>query len=665
MEYKLKLFLNFCALFVVVACGGGGGGGGGSSFSITANSQSFSTNEDSIYIGNVTASTSSAVSVSFQTTSSPSFGTISLDSDGGFSYFPQAEFSGSDAFQFTATAVENSTVSNPATVSITINNVNDTPVVRLTSPPEAWAGNSDILMPENSIFEFTVDDPDNEFSEISYTASIGNENLPIPVIGESESGARTMSLDFTGVTSAGFKEVTIFANDGNSSGESIFEAIIPSNITLTENYRTYVVSGTKKQNMQPGTTYLIVADSITDIEDFRNRLGQTTYNLIKRINEGSFVEEYFNILAVEPILLDGTDSFVGLYTGCLDWDTSIYCWDWDVLDANVASAFPEGPLPDTISILAGFNGRGVARGYVNAQPLGGSTSYIAMHELGHSHANLGDEYITSDDRGVDMSIYADSSPNTTTNSDPYNVKWSHWIQDKTNVPGYTSGASNSGVGLFLGTYYSSDASWRPEDYNVMYGGDYNGGWGVPENFISQYGPINTEAFVAQTISNQCFNQYDNYDSCPNVWDSIYLIDGDGVETDIDNLQQDGGYTSIKYNLDDVEFNTNNIQLNWYINGILQEDLVNQTEVIFTKPENGGVMEYSYKATDTLGFITAPDDILLDSDNYEGFFNSEYYWNTSIDWSGSYEANPTNKSDFAIGYIDGTTGGTIGINWSNL
>ena len=71
----------------------------------------------------------------------------------------------------------------------------------------------------------------------------------------------------------------------------------------------------------------------------------------------------------------------------------------------------------------------------------------------------------------------------------------------------------------------------------------------------------------------------------------------------------------------VEFNTNNIQLNWYVNGVLQEDLVNQTEVTFTKPENGGVMEYSYKATDTLNFMTAPDDILLDSDNYEGFFNT--------------------------------------------
>jgi len=663
MKSIAKPILTLCVLFIVAACGGGGGGG--PSFSITANSQSFSTDEDAIYIGNLTASTSSASSVTFQKISGPSYGAINLSPDGGFSYNPSSEYSGSDTFQFTATAVENSTVSSPATVSITINNINDSPIVELINKPQALAGTSDILMPENSTFEFSVNDPDSELSDMTYSAKIGDDLLPTPVISVSENGANMITLDFTDVTSAGFKEVTIIANDGNSSGESSFEAIIPSNISLTENYRTYVVSGTKKQNMQPGTTYLIVADSVTDIEDFRNRLGQTAYNLIKRINEGSFVEEYFNILAVEPLLLDGTDSFVGLYTGCLDWDTSIYCWDWDVLDSNVASAFPDGPLPDTISILAGFYGRGVARGYVNAQPLGGSTSYIAMHELGHSHANLGDEYITSDDRGFDMSIYADSSPNTTTNNDPYNVKWSHWIQDKTNVPGYTAGASSNGVGLFTGTYYSSDESWRPEDYNVMYGGDYAGSWGVPENFISQYGPINTEAFVAQTISNQCFNQYNNYDSCPNVWDSIYLVDQDGVETGIDYLQQNGGYTSIKYNLNDVKFNTNNIQLNWYVNGVLQEDLVNQTEVTFTKPENGGVMEYSYKATDTLDFMAAPDDILLDSDNYEGFFNSEYYWNSSIDWTGSYQTNPTNKADYAIGYIDGTTGGTIGINWSNL
>ena len=662
MKNLSKLSLNFIALITLLACGGGGGGG--QSFSITANSQSFSTDEDAIYIGTLTASASSASTITYQKISGPTYGAINLSPDGGFTYNPQAEFSGSDTFQFTATAVESSTTSNPATVSITVNNVNDSPVVQLVNAPQAWAGTSDILLPENSTFEFSVNDPDNEFSDITFSAKIGNDLLPTPVIGVSDSGANTIALDFSGVTVAGFKDVIVMANDGNSTGESTFQAIIPSSIVTTDKFRTYVVSGTKRQNNKPGTNYLIVADSITDVQDFRNRLGQTAYNLIKRMDEGGFVEEYFNIIAVEPVIYDGVDSFVGLYTGCLDWDTSIYCWDWDVLDANVALAFPDGPMPDTISILAGFNGRGVARGYVNAQPLGGSTSYIAMHELGHSHANLGDEYITSDDRGFDMSIYADSSPNTTTNNDPYNVKWSHWIQDKTNVPGYTDGASNQGVGLFLGTYYSSDASWRPEDYNVMYGGDYAGSWGVPENFISQYGPINSEAFIIQTIANLCFKQYDNYDNCPNVWSNISLAEADGVMVNLDNLQQGANYSSINYNLD-VEFNPVNIQINWYINGVIQDDLTNQTQVSFLKPEGGGVMEYSYKAVDLQGFMTAPDDILLDTDNYEGFFNSEYYWNTSIDWSGSYQANPTDKSQYTIGYIDGTTSGTIGINWSNL
>ena len=62
--------------------------------------------------------------------------------------------SGIKSFQFTATAVENGTISSPATVSITINNVNDSPVVQLTNAPQATAGTSDILLPENSIFEF-------------------------------------------------------------------------------------------------------------------------------------------------------------------------------------------------------------------------------------------------------------------------------------------------------------------------------------------------------------------------------------------------------------------------------------------------------------------------------------------------------------------------------
>ena len=39
-----------------------------------------------------------------------------------------------------------------------------------------------------------------------------------------------------------------------------------------------------------------------------------------------------------------------------------------------------------------------------------------MHELGHAHGEMGDEYISDDDR--DVSFWADRNVNTTTQSDP-------------------------------------------------------------------------------------------------------------------------------------------------------------------------------------------------------------------------------------------------------
>ena len=63
-----------------------------------------------------------------------------------------------------------------------------------------------------SIFEFTVNDPDNEFADITYSAKIGENFLPTPVISISDSGANTISLDFSEMQLAGFQDVTILAN---------------------------------------------------------------------------------------------------------------------------------------------------------------------------------------------------------------------------------------------------------------------------------------------------------------------------------------------------------------------------------------------------------------------------------------------------------------------
>ncbi len=56
----------------------------------------------------------------------PTNGTLALNDDGSFTYIPNADFSGSDSFTYTAT--DGVGVSNVATVNITIEAVNDSPV---------------------------------------------------------------------------------------------------------------------------------------------------------------------------------------------------------------------------------------------------------------------------------------------------------------------------------------------------------------------------------------------------------------------------------------------------------------------------------------------------------------------------------------------------------
>ena len=89
---------------------------------------------------------------------------------------------------------------------------------------------------------------------------------------------------------------------------------------------------------------------------------------------------------------------------------------------------------DTVSFLTTLSGRGVAQGSVNIQPISSRSAEIVQHELGHSHGFMGDEYDSRGERSF-PSWYAEFSVNTTAVSDPSIVKWNHFIEDMTNVPG--------------------------------------------------------------------------------------------------------------------------------------------------------------------------------------------------------------------------------------
>lgn len=100
--------------------------------SITVTEDNYNIREDQVLVvgtemgvlSNDTSSLSAVLTAII--VSAPSNGTVSLLSDGSFSYTPNADFNGADSFGYTAT--DGTTVSDEATVSITIQAVNDRPV---------------------------------------------------------------------------------------------------------------------------------------------------------------------------------------------------------------------------------------------------------------------------------------------------------------------------------------------------------------------------------------------------------------------------------------------------------------------------------------------------------------------------------------------------------
>jgi VCBS repeat-containing protein len=113
-----------------------------------ANNESYSVQEDSPINISAPGILSNDTDIENDTLSAllisePSNGQLNLNSNGSFNYVPQENFNGTDAFTYNAT--DGSLPSNPATVSITVNPMNDAPV----------AGNDSYSTQEDTILNIT------------------------------------------------------------------------------------------------------------------------------------------------------------------------------------------------------------------------------------------------------------------------------------------------------------------------------------------------------------------------------------------------------------------------------------------------------------------------------------------------------------------------------
>ena len=635
MQY-IKFFIF---LLLISSCGGGGGGGAPAvPFALTLAQNSFSTDEDSTYTGSVAATANESVTFEYSLTNSTSNGTLTFSQNAAITYSPNPNYFGQDQFTYSVTAVEKN-ITRSSTVTITVNAVNDSPEIFITSTTNLDKNN--LLFESNPSFTITYSDIDNEEIDLVFSASVNQNSVPTTFQSSGE-GTGEITLDLTSLSNAGYFPAEIIISDGNLTNSDVFttwfiadkqivtvamdddksDGFDSGSTTNKDYYVYYLVGGGSSFGR---TDYLFVADSLnkdpndgttSDTDNFRDALLRSI-NGLSESDVSEFFTGYFDIVVAEPVNPDGT-SLASIETGCYDWDEDVYCIGSNDINTSVFDDLFEDN--DLISVLTTIDGRGVNLGNTNIQPIGPRTEYVLMHELGHAHGEMGDEYLTDDDR--DVSFWADRNVNTTTQSDPSMVKWKHHISDLTNVAGknfkvcynwsdgsiglyedepnpetcdclynvYDANGNRTGrnpecnqVGLFEGNYYGEFDNYRPKFLTIM------------EVNTDQYGEVNVEGFAIGSIHNQGFVYGD---------DVGFTSDTDGTRTGFD--------------IDiDVEYDSSKLSLKWYVDGVEDSTLENQTQVTFDRPSDNSVKVYTWRVDDLTGTVSAPDDVTDIDDFYEG------------------------------------------------
>ncbi len=124
-----------------------------------ANDASFSVDEGSTYNGNLTGEDADGDGLTYSIVGTPTSGSVTINSNGSFTYVHDGSEGTSDSFTFSITDDSSDQLtSNTATITITVNAVNDSPVVADISK----------TIDEGDAVEITVSGTDAEGAILEY-----------------------------------------------------------------------------------------------------------------------------------------------------------------------------------------------------------------------------------------------------------------------------------------------------------------------------------------------------------------------------------------------------------------------------------------------------------------------------------------------------------------
>jgi len=211
-----------------------------------------------------------------------------------------------------------------------------------------------------------------------------------------------------------------------------------------------------------GADLVIVAEGFTegDMPYFHHTVNKYIEFMFGYEPEFVHHQKAWNIHRIDLVSAqNGSDSNYGTDTRNTALDSGFNCSNIQrLLCVNatktfdvVNSVFPQWDNILVIVNSSTYGGAGYSSG-IGTVSMASSAMDVALHEMAHSFAGLGDEYAYG---GSSAPNREPSAANLTINNDNQTVKWSHWI------------GKDPKVGLFEGGKYVSTGVWRPTQNSFM------------------------------------------------------------------------------------------------------------------------------------------------------------------------------------------------------
>jgi len=175
-----------------------------------ANADNYSTNEDtplSVDLPGVLDNDTDDDPLTANLLSGPTYGTLTLSENGSFTYSPNADFNGSDSFNYVAN--DGTVDSQTATVNITVNAVSDTQDDSDTTPPgtpvttdvlanDTFTGNPTVSAVTQGANGIVAVNPDNTVTYTPNDGFVGNDSYDYTVTsgGVTETAAVSISVRY-------------------------------------------------------------------------------------------------------------------------------------------------------------------------------------------------------------------------------------------------------------------------------------------------------------------------------------------------------------------------------------------------------------------------------------------------------------------------------------